>query len=503
MTPLLQEIRKHLDKGNYRHPLQVRFALVGSLLHQLGWNLANPLEVNSLLEMAGDRPGPGLPLGLTPGSGGAPAVILEVTPPGSLAKGAAPEPRPGTRFYVQTDGRTWRFFYQEPDKTRPETCFKVLDLIQNDLSEVENVLTAFLSREAHATGSAEGRMEKKRAQGLKKKFDPMRRILPKARAMADKPPNPPLEKVLLAYMTKAGILVTPDEVRQFLEMVAQEQKPVADIAMDLIVGETPQKKEWVEPVTGMVFLWVPKGSFLMGSPEDEAGRHINEGPVHKVTLDGFWLARTPVTLAQWRKVMDSDTRQSSWARRPKSPEEQEREEKEQRLLELKGDFPMETVLLEEVTEFIQQLGLLGGDASKLRLPTEAEWEYACRAGTTSPYPFEGDPRKVIDDYCWYNVNSKGQVQKVGQKKPNAWGFHDMLGNVWEWVSDGFRPYREEPTVNPTGPGSDDASFIPIRRGGSARSTPKACRPARRNNVKVDDMEAKNSGGLGFRLAKSG
>jgi formylglycine-generating enzyme required for sulfatase activity len=250
----------------------------------------------------------------------------------------------------------------------------------------------------------------------------------------------------------------------------------------------------------MVFVWIPPGSFMMGSPDDEVGRFPNEGPVHQVTVSGFWLARHPVTFGQWRTVMDVGAARSMAPSRPKTKEEEQREATQAAVLAAKADYPVEDVLWPQAQEFIQKLCLLGGIEARMRLPTEAEWEYAARAGETGRFPGDGNGRDRLDDYAWYSSNSTGKLQRIGKKKPNAWGLHDMLGNVWEWALDGYGAYSAGPVTDPQG--NADASEH-ARRGGSYRSNNKACRFARRNPVPVDELEVKNSGGIGFRVARDG
>jgi formylglycine-generating enzyme required for sulfatase activity len=161
----------------------------------------------------------------------------------------------------------------------------------------------------------------------------------------------------------------------------------------------------------MGFVQIPAGDFDMGSPSNEEGRWDNEGPVHQVNISkAFYMSKYEVTQKQWRDVMGS------------SPSY------------FKGDdLPVESVSWNDVQDFIKKLNEKEG-GNKYRLPSEAEWEYAARAGTATRYSF-GDDESKLGDYAWYMVNSGDKTHDVGQKKPNPWGLYDMHGNVWEWVQD--------------------------------------------------------------------
>ena len=213
-------------------------------------------------------------------------------------------------------------------------------------------------------------------------------------------------------------------------------------------AKTPQPGDvWTEPQTGMEFVWINGGCFQMGSPDNENGRYLNEGPVHKVCVDGFWMGKDEVTQAQWQKIMG------------KNPSY------------FKGDTrPVERVSWEDAQAFLKNFRSLGdfgslGDMT-VRLPTETEWEYACRAGTQTAYSF-GDDVGQLGDYAWYPANSNSQTHPVGQKKPNAWGLYDMHGNVWEWCQDWYDEtyYGQSPEKNPQGPGSGQYRLL---RGGQCQ-----------------------------------
>ena len=168
---------------------------------------------------------------------------------------------------------------------------------------------------------------------------------------------------------------------------------------------------------------VPAGSFVMGSPDEEWGRDGDEGPQREVTVNAFLLGRYPVTNSDYERYLHAHPE----ARRPES------------LDDPRFSGPRQPVVRVTCLEAEQFAAWVGG-----RLPTEAEWEYACRAGTiTSTYAgdvvSEDDPR--LNAIAWHRANSDYKTHAVGEKVPNAWGLHDMLGNVWEWCADWYSPYR--------------------------------------------------------------
>ena len=186
---------------------------------------------------------------------------------------------------------------------------------------------------------------------------------------------------------------------------------------------TEQLGNTITNTIGMEFVLIPAGEFDMGSPPDEEGRRSWEGPVHHVNIEkAFYMCKYEVTQKQWREVMGDNPSY------------------------FKGDddLPVEYVSWDNVQEFIKKLNDKEG-TDKYRLPSEAEWEYACRAGTTTSYSF-GDSESKLGDYAWYWDNSGPQTHPVGQKKPNPWGLYDMHGNVYEWVLDCWHSdYNGAPT----------------------------------------------------------
>jgi len=184
------------------------------------------------------------------------------------------------------------------------------------------------------------------------------------------------------------------------------------------------------------FVSIPSGTFMMGSPESENGRD-DEEKQHSVTVSPFWIGKYEVTQKQYQEIMGTNPS------------------------DFEGDnLPVEHVNWEDAVEFCKKFSKKYN--VKARLPYEAEWEYAARAGTKTVY-YWGDA--IDGDYLWYGSNSGGTTQPVGQKKSNQFGLYDMSGNVWEWCSDWYGEdyYSSSPAKDPTGPGS--GSFR-VLRGGS-------------------------------------
>jgi uncharacterized protein (TIGR02996 family) len=206
----------------------------------------------------------------------------------------------------------------------------------------------------------------------------------------------------------------------------------------------------------MVFHFLPPGSFLMGSPESEKGRRDDEAQ-HRVTLArGFWMAVTPVTQVQWQSVMGS------------SPSHFQGEE-----------LPVEQVSWESCQDFCRKLGT--HEEKSFRLPTEAEWEYACRAGTTTPYFFGETLSEELANYNGSFQSSQetaGLYRRwttaVGSLPPNAWGLCDMHGNVCEWCQD---CYAKDPRKAPSDAEGGKGGVARVLRGGSWNNIAKSCRAA--------------------------
>ena len=210
--------------------------------------------------------------------------------------------------------------------------------------------------------------------------------------------------------------------------------------------------------TKMAFVWIELGTFQMGSPDSEVGRGEDEGPVHEVEISqGFYLGKYEVTQGQWEAVMGS---------RPPS----------EKGAVLRGpSHPAVYISWRDVQAFIEELNVAVGGVL-YRLPTEAEWEYACRAGTTTRWSF-GDDESQLTDHAWYSANGWDMSHAVGLKQANPWGLYDMHGNVWEWVQDGYNDfYNSSPRVDPPGPSSGSLRVI---RGGDFRIIAQRVRSADR------------------------
>jgi formylglycine-generating enzyme required for sulfatase activity len=255
-------------------------------------------------------------------------------------------------------------------------------------------------------------------------------------------------------------------------------------AKDVAVGDTEELQFRVNygGITnsiGMRFVLVQSGNFQMGSPANEAFRS-NDEERHKVILTkSFYLQNTEVTQTQWIKIMGGN------------PSE---------FKDGGSDAPVENVSWDDCQEFVRKLNHKESTL-KYRLSTEAEWEYACRSGRASAFANGGITESGcsfdanLNDMGWYCANSRQKTHPAGQKKPNAWGLHDMHGNVWEWCQDWFGKYPSGQVTDPKG-----ALFGPERviRGGSCLNYAEKCRSAYRFSYQ-SNIKNKN---IGFRVARS-
>ena len=225
-------------------------------------------------------------------------------------------------------------------------------------------------------------------------------------------------------------------------------------------AKSPPKELTVDLGKGvkLEMILIPAGEFLMGSPDSDKDAYIGEKPQHRVRITKpFYLGQYLVTQEQWEAVMGSNP---SYFKGPTNPVEQ--------------------ISWRDCQQFLGKLNTksaAGGE--QFRLPSEAQWEYACRAGSTTRYCF-GDDDSKLGEYAWYDANSGRKPHPVGGKKPNAWGLYDMHGNVWEWCQDWYKDgyYAKSPMDDPIGAAT--TGLCPVFRGGSWESSNGCCRSAHRN-----------------------
>lgn len=211
----------------------------------------------------------------------------------------------------------------------------------------------------------------------------------------------------------------------------------------------------------MEFVWIEPGTYVMGAPLGDLKRNPDETPAHEVMIsNGFYLGKYEITQSQWVAIMGT----APWTGK--------------QFVEVNDDNPAVYISWIALQEFLRRLNESVGE-SLYRLPTEAEWEYACRAGSTSPWSFGGDEIQ-LGQYAWYADNTVAaglpHARRVGEKLPNPWGLHDMHGNVWEWVIDRYGPYGRLASVDPTGP---ESGATRVMRGGGFVNPARHLRSAKR------------------------
>ncbi|MDO4551056.1 MAG: bifunctional serine/threonine-protein kinase/formylglycine-generating enzyme family protein [Planctomycetia bacterium] len=271
-------------------------------------------------------------------------------------------------------------------------------------------------------------------------------------------------KTICDEIKRLNELVTKWRPKDFLQFIRTERR----LSKDPKPGD-----RMVKTINGVqfAFRWCPAGSFMMGSPEDELGRYKDEKQHHVTLTKGFWMLETQVTQEMWQSVMGNN------------PSDFEGD-----------DLPVENVSWHDCQKFCQKLRNLG---LNIQLPTEAQWEYACRAGTTTSLNNGKNITSTyeicenLDEVGWYAKNSDWTTRAVGQKKPNAWGLYDMHGNVWEWCADWYGDYPSGSVTDPTGPRSGSGR---VYRGGGWYYYARFCRSAYRGSGTPTDR----GDDLGFR-----
>jgi formylglycine-generating enzyme required for sulfatase activity len=327
----------------------------------------------------------------------------------------------------------------------------------------------------------EALMEMAKKQAMQKAaegdWEGAQKILESARAMAEVFTGMTVETET-TRKELTGVRTTID-----VTLNAQAEDSVAPVAEVRAGTRKLVRVGWQE----VAMRWCPAGTFTMGSPGGEAGRYDDETQ-HRVTLTrGFWMGETEVRQGLWRDVMGENP--SCF---------------------MSGDnYPVENVSWNDCQAFVQALNArYPQDGLRWALPTEAQWEYACRAGTGTALPNGKDIRilgdnnaPALDDIAWYGGNSsvnyggsngvdtsgwpgkqypggKAGTHPVGGKKANAWGLYDMIGNVWEWCADWYGPYPSGLVTDPTGSGQGSNR---VGRGGSWYSYARLCRSALRGD----------------------
>jgi formylglycine-generating enzyme required for sulfatase activity len=259
------------------------------------------------------------------------------------------------------------------------------------------------------------------------------------------------------------------EERKRKETDQKERASKEQIELKIKPPTPPQK---ITNSIGMEFARIPAGSFTMGSNKG----NTDERTPHGIKFpQAFYLQTTLVTQGHWQKVM---------GRNPS------------RFEQCGEDCPVENVSWEDAKRFIEKLNQLE-NTQAYRLPTEAEWEYACRAGSKTKF-FFGDDSKMLDEFAWYDSNSKRKTHPVGKKKPNAWGLYDMYGNVWEWVEDDWHGSYDGAPNDGSAWVDKPRGSLRVLRGGSWGLNSQDCRSAARRSycpVYRDSI-------IGFRLSTS-
>ena len=230
---------------------------------------------------------------------------------------------------------------------------------------------------------------------------------------------------------------------------------------------------YTDAATGMQFVWVRGGCYMMGDTFNYKDAAKNEQPVHEVCLDGFYMGKYEVTQGEWTEIMGSNPSEFFGERNP-----------------------VEQVSWDDAQSFIAKLNARSG--KRYRLPTEAEWEFAARSGGKKELWAGTSNEKELTNYAWYNVNSGNTTHPVGQKRPNGLGLYDMSGNVWEWCSDWYSnsgydddAIKDKPR-NPQGPSTGSGRVL---RGGSWRDSAGSTRASDR---RINSLGARRNY-LGFRL----
>ncbi len=319
----------------------------------------------------------------------------------------------------------------------------------------------------------------------------LRTVFPELYKKVDKLPNRPIKQDLWFQVSLLELLLAVNDgkwsaaesiLESWIERYSPKQKTVLDDKTRKQPDSQLETKSagTLDPFTlvlpggtKMEFMPIPAGTFVMGSPEDEDGRDSDENQVRVNITKAFYMGKTEVTEAQFLEFFDDDSPSGN-----------------------KNNEPVEKVTWNEAMEYCKALTKWAHKQGKFlgwmfTLPTEAQWEYACRAGTTTMY-HSGGKRRDLKRVAWYSETSKWNEHEVAQKEPNLWGLYDMHGNVWEWCSDWYAR-KLQGGDDPTGP--ESGSFRVLRGGGWLFSA-QGCRSALRGGV----SPGYRGNYLGFRVA---
>jgi formylglycine-generating enzyme required for sulfatase activity len=290
-------------------------------------------------------------------------------------------------------------------------------------------------------------------------------IVPSGRALAKVPVGD--SSALSEIINRSLLHIQTSKTLEMLQHGVSQDSSACRVAGD-------EQEFEIAPGVRIVMCWIPPGEFLMGSPEHEEYRRGDEIQ-HRVRItQGFWLAKTQTTQDQWQAVMGSNPSYFTGENLPLH---------EVCWDDICGDSERDGGFVGTVNSFSNEGGLFD-------LPTEAQWEYSCRAGIS------GTLAVNLDEVAWYVENSGQRPHPVGEKKSNAWGLHDMLGNMQEWCADWYGSYDRSEVTDPTGPKS---GLYRVVRGGSSSDTCTFCRAADRYKY---DHDCYISGAFGFRIMRS-
>jgi formylglycine-generating enzyme required for sulfatase activity len=317
-------------------------------------------------------------------------------------------------------------------------------------------------------------------KNIKKPGLPIEKVFKQVRVELSRQKQTPWELSSL----KGEFYFRPGKEEEAAPSQETETPPAATARQDYAMARPPappeDDREFTSPTLGAKFVLIPAGTFMMGSPSSESGRDNSETQ-HRVTINQpFYMQTTEVTQGQWKRLMGHNPSHFS---------------------SCGEDCPVEQVSWSDVQDFIRKLNSMEG-TDKYRLPTEAQWEYAARAGTTTPFNTGDCLGTEQANYDGNNPQTgcpKGEYRRktmrVGSFSPNAWGLYDMHGNVWEWVQDWKGDYPSGSVNDPEGPSSGSYR---VYRGGSWDNSARVCRSA----IRLHSFPGNRYNGLGFRLLRT-